>query len=115
MYYMVYTNYELLRAFAISILQASLKKHCEGIVSKLLSDVQAVSQALSAHASASPPHINMPPTASKLLWLHSLRHRVSGPMESLRAVAPYLLEGDLGWRLRQEHSDLCRSIDRCSG
>ena len=37
---------------------------------------------------------------------------MSGPMEQLREVAPQLLDGDLGWKLRQEYAELSKSIQR---
>ena len=89
----------------------SLQHQLDGIVAKLLSEVNSVSEALTSHM-AQPlllPHT--PPVASKLLWLNALKERVSAPMHHVREVAPYLLEGDEGWRLRQVYSDVTNKID----
>ena len=79
-------------------------------MSSLLSEVNAVSESLSSHVATPPLLPHTPPVASKLLWLHALKERVVRPMEKIREVAPYLLEGDEGWRLRQVYSQLTSSI-----
>ena len=95
----------------MSVVQTSLQHQLDGIVANLLLEVNSVSETLTSHM-AQPlllPHT--PPVASKLLWLNAIKERVSVPMDRVREVAPYLLEGDQGWRLRQVYSDVTNKID----
>lgn len=77
-----------------------------------MSDVEDVTRTLTSHISHPPLLPHTPPTASKLLWLNGLGERVGVVMETLRNVAPQLLEGELGWRLRQAHGDLVEKLQR---
>ena len=81
------------------------------IVTKLHAEVSSALDTLSAHMATPSLLPHTPPVATKLLWLKALRERVSGPMEKVREVAPYLLEGDQGWKLRQLHGQALTKID----
>ncbi len=91
-------------------LQAKLTNQIENILSTMLSDVTSVSELLSMPRPPPLPHT--PPVACKLLWLHALKERVCGPMDRVRQLAPEILEGDSGWRLRQAHGQVVSTIDR---
>jgi hypothetical protein len=84
-------------------------------VSRLLSEVDSVSNTLSTTLSPSSPSPLLlpltPPVASKLLWLNALKERVVAPMSKVREIAPYLLEGDQGWKLRQLYAQVTTKID----
>ena len=58
-----------------------------------------------------PPLPLRPLVSSRLLWLHALKDRVEEPMEKIKKVAPELLEGDEGWKLRQSHGDLIKLLE----
>ena len=76
----------------------------------MTSDVEAVSTLLSTAHPPTLPHT--PPTSCKLLWLNALKERVREPMERVREVAPEILEGDSGWKLRQAYSRVTNTIER---
>lgn len=93
-------------------MQASLNSQLRNILSNFKSDVTYVSDKL-AHGILSPPTMpHTPPVACKLLWLHALKERVSGPMDKIRDIRPDLLEGDSGWGLRQAYNKVIGSINR---
>ncbi len=75
-------------------------------------EVSSVKNALVANVSHPPSLPLTPPTACKLLWLIALRERVKEPMEVVRRVAPELLEGDEGWKLRQDFGDVISQIEK---
>ncbi len=77
-----------------------------------MSEVEAVSGTLTANLSRPPLLPLTPPTACKLWWLHALRGRINEPMEVIRRVAPELLDGDEGWKLRQAHAQLSEKLER---
>ena len=91
--------------------QSHLGPQIEDIVARLHSEVSSVQETLSAHMTTPPLLPHTPPIATKLLWLKALKERVSGPMDKVKEVAPYLLEGDGGWRLRQIYSQVVTKID----
>ena len=84
-------------------LQAILAPHHDTVVAAVLSDVENVLRTLTSSHPPLLPHT--PPTACRLLWLHSLGERASSGMDVLRSVAPQLLEGEMGWKLRHIYSD----------
>lgn len=91
-------------------LQTNLQPQLDDIVSRLLSEVESISSTLSS--SPSPLLLPLtPPVSSKLLWLNALKERVTVPMSRVREVAPYLLEGDQGWKLRQTYAQVTTKID----
>ena len=92
--------------------QAILTPNHRAVVTAILCDVEDVAQALAAHISDPPRLPHTPPTASKLVWLHGLGERVGGAMSTLKSAAPELLEGELGWRLRQAYADLVSKLQR---
>ena len=95
----------------MSNMQTRLQHQLDGIVAKLLAEVESVSEALTSHVAQPPLLPHTPPVASKLLWLNALRERVCAPMTQVKEVAPYLLEGDEGWRFRQAYGDVINKID----
>ncbi len=90
--------------------QANLTAQLEHILSAMLSDVTCVSELLSSLCPPALPH--MPPVTCKLLWLHALKERVSGPMTKVRELAPDLLAGDSGWKLRQAYTAVINTIEK---
>ena len=82
-------------------------------MSRLLSEVDSVSSTLSTLTSSHGPPLlpHTPPVATKLLWLNALKERVTAPMSTVRDIAPYLLEGDQGWKLRQVYAQVTTKID----
>lgn len=92
-------------------MQTRLQHQLDDIVAKLLSEVSSVSEALSTHVTQPPLLPHTPPVACKLLWLNALKERVTVPMNKVREIAPYLLEGDQGWKLRQVYSEVTTKID----
>ena len=82
-------------------------------MSRLLSEVDSVSSTLSTLTSSHKPPLlpHTPPVATKLLWLNALKERVTAPMNKVREIAPYLLEGDQGWKLRQVYAQVTSKID----
>ena len=94
-------------------MQTNLQPLLDDIVSQLLSEVDSVSSTLSMLTSSQQPPLlpHTPPMASKLLWLNALKERVTAPMSKVREIAPYLLEGDQGWKLRQVHAQVTNKID----
>ena len=73
--------------------------------------MESVAEALSSLMSEPPLLPHTPPVATKLLWLNALKDRVSHPMNKVREVVPYLLEGDQGWKLRQIYGEVTTKID----
>ena len=91
-------------------LQTNLQPQLDDIVSRLISEVESISNTLSSSPSSLLLPLT-PPVASKLLWLNALKERVTAPMGGVREVAPYLLEGDQGWKLRQAYAQVTTKID----
>lgn len=105
------TSYKILNIAFLS--QTNLQPQLDDIVSRLLSEVDSVSSMLTTTLTSSPgpllPHT--PPVATKLLWLNALKERVMAPMNKVKEIAPYLLEGDQGWKLRQVYAQVTTKID----
>ena len=78
----------------------------------ILADIQDITHTLTSQISHPPLLPHTPPTASKLLWLHGLEERASGAMSVVRSAAPELLEGELGWKLRQTYTELTDKLQR---
>ena len=93
--------------------QDILVSHHEAVVTAVLSDIEDVVHTLTSSHPTLLPHT--PPTASKLLWLHSLGERASRAVAVVKSVAPELLEGELGWKLRHIYSDLTEKLQRLVG
>lgn len=87
-----------------------LSPHHEAVMTTILSDVRDVLHILTSSQPPLLPHT--PPTATRLLWLYGLEERASGVMSVVRSAAPLLLEGELGWKLRQTYSELTEKIHR---
>lgn len=94
------------------MLQASLQPQLNSIITNLISEMESVDKNLATNLPHPPPRPLTPPTACKLLWLHSLRERTNQPMEVIRRVASELLEGDEGWKLRQAYAQLIGKIEK---
>lgn len=92
------------------IIQANLTAQLERILSEMLSDVTCVSELLSSLHPPMLPHT--PPITCKLLWLHALKERVVGPMTKVRELAPDVLAGDSGWKLRQAYTSVVKTMER---
>ena len=93
-------------------IREGLEAELQAIVESLLAEVMAGATALPSLLHHPPTLTQTPPTATKMLWLHALRERVTVPMETLKGISPELLEGDTGWRLRQAYSKLSTDIAR---
>ena len=94
----------------VTIPQAILSPHHEAVMRAILTDIQDV---LSILTSSHPPLLpHTPPTTTRLLWLHALGERASGSVSVVRSAAPELLEGELGWKLRQTYSELTEKLHR---
>lgn len=92
--------------------QTILTPHHRAVVATILSDIEDIAQILTTHISHPPLLPHTPPIASKLLWLHRLGERISGSMDVVRSAAPELLEGELGWKLRQTYGELTDKLQR---
>ena len=86
--------------------------HHQSVVAAILSDMEDIMQTLTNHISNPPLLPHTPSTASKLLWLHSLNERANGAINVVRLAAPELLEGEIGWKLRQIHLELTDKLQR---
>ena len=96
--------------FSVTVPQAILFPHHESVMTTILSDMQDVLHILTSSQPPLLPHT--PPTATRLLWLRGLEERTSGAVGVLRSAAPQLLEGELGWKLRQTYSELTERLNR---
>ena len=92
--------------------QTILSPQHKAVVAAILTDIQDITRTLTSHISHPPLLPHTPPTASKLLWLHGLEERASGAMSVVRSAAPELLEGELGWKLRQTYTELTDKLQR---
>ncbi len=91
--------------------QAMIQPQLASVVSHLQAEVLSVTDIVSSDQGHLPPLPLRPPVSTRLLWLHALRARVEEPMDTVKRVAPELLEGDEGWKLRQSHGDLVKLLD----
>ncbi|XP_052258855.1 uncharacterized protein LOC127863384 isoform X2 [Dreissena polymorpha] len=62
-----------------------------------------------------PPHANMPPIVSKLMWIHALKERISRPMEKMKRVSPHSLDGDAGWQMKTNYQEVYKELEEYEG
>ena len=89
-----------------------LQKQLDSIIDELLTDITTVQKFLPSQVSHPPTLTNVPPVATKLLWLCAARDRVVLPVETIKRAAPQLLEGDKGFTLRHSLGELKKEFNR---
>ena len=54
----------------------------------------------------------MPSIVNKLFWYHGLEQRIKVPMEKFSHLYPNLLQGDLGYNLRETYKSTIELIEK---
>lgn len=80
------------------VIQSQLKSECAWLMNELLKEFDNVK--LLANSSQTVSSI-LPTVVTKLFWLNGLAQRIRVPMEKFSYLYPNLLQGDLGYKLRE--------------
>jgi hypothetical protein len=54
----------------------------------------------------------LPTVVTRLFWYYGLEQRIKLPMEKFSYLYPSLLQGDLGYRLREEYKQTLEFIEK---
>ena len=54
----------------------------------------------------------LPNVVTKLFWLNGLEQRIKVPMEKFSYLYPNLLQGDLGYKLREFYKQTCEHLEK---
>ena len=54
----------------------------------------------------------LPNVVTKLFWLNGLEQRIKVPMEKFSYLYPNLLQGDLGYKLREIYKQTCEHLEK---
>jgi predicted transcriptional regulator len=79
------------------------------LMNELLNEFANVKQ-LSEHVQKN--NSTLPTVVTKLFWYYGLEQRIKLPMEKFSYLYPNLLQGDLGYRLRDEYKQTLESIEK---
>ncbi len=91
------------------VIQSQLQSECSWLMNELLKEFDNVRLlALSSQTVAS----ILPTVVTKLFWLNGLEHRIRVPMEKFSYLYPNLLQGDLGYKLREIYKQTCDHLER---
>jgi hypothetical protein len=81
------------------VIQMHLDPEHKWLINEMLKDFENVKQLANNIKS---PDI-LPSVVTKLIWLHGLEQRIKVPMEKFSYLYPNLLQGDLGYQLRDSY------------
>ncbi|GFS27875.1 dynein beta chain, flagellar outer arm [Elysia marginata] len=93
------------------LVQAHLKDVDKQLVYNFSEELQQCRSIFKERYYAPPPHHNMPPIVSKLMWVHALKERIRIPMEKMRQVSPHSLEGDRGYHMRETYTEVMGELE----
>ncbi|KAK7479591.1 hypothetical protein BaRGS_00029140 [Batillaria attramentaria] len=94
------------------MVQMHLKDKDRYLVEAFTAELQQVREMFTSNSISPPPHKNMPPVVSKLMWVYGLKQRIKRPMEKMRHVSPHSLEGDAGWQMRDTYAECMKDLDK---
>jgi hypothetical protein len=91
------------------VIQERLNMEYSWLIGELLKEFSNVKQLCSSTKQA--PSI-MPSIATKLFWYYGLEQRIKAPMDKFSYLYPNLLQGDVGYHLRETYKQTIELIEK---
>ena len=92
------------------VIQERLNMEYSWLINELIKEFSNVRQ-LCSNAKHTPSI--MPSIATKLFWYYGLEQRIKNPMDKFSYLYPNLLQGDVGYHLRDSYKQTIDLIEKC--